>query len=133
VTLVGLTPGSSDRDGFCTSKPTKSYLAGLGDPYFWSPRKLRAYAISLLAGDIAERLIYRSRKYGAGSDHGKVVDLALAVAADSPDPLVSKWVAECEILVEQNRAAIGQVAEALLASDRLSLTGREIRDLMAGA
>lgn len=128
VDRVELTPGDAVRQGACIGFKDRGENAALG-PSYWSKRKLRAEAIATLAGDIAERRLDPSRRFGGHGDYDLVAGLLISVtrSPEAAGKQCAKWAAACEALVAEHWAAIGAVADALLAADTLRLSGWDVR------
>jgi hypothetical protein len=118
VRRVRLTPGHPTRDGRC------EYRVGPGN---------LAAVVGLLAGGEARVMVTGHRRdLRAGEDYREAARLA-AAAAGSPaeaDGLMRRLRWEAEDLVVANRRAVAGVAAALLASDTLTLTGREVKAIV---
>jgi hypothetical protein len=118
---VRLTPGHPTRKAVCDHRPTR----GGG----------RARVVGLLASWEARILVTgHGRSFRAEDDYQQAVKLAHAAAgsADEAAALLRALRAEAERLVLANRRAIYRVAEALMASDDLRLTGRQVAAIAAG-
>lgn len=129
VRQVRLTPGNADRLGVCEGFPDRGEFRELG-PSYWSPRKVRAQVLVLLAGDIAEKRFDRTRRFGGHGDYDLVCDIIFSAfgSGDASDRC-RRWADDCDRLVTKHLPQIRAVAEALLASDSLALTGRQIREI----
>ena len=132
VRFVELTPGHPDHSGMCTGYVSREEYYGLG-PSYWSDKLRWRTAVELYAGAVAERAFTGKLNHVvASSDYRAADDILLAippgdVGSEAADRLQRDGRAAAVELVQANRPAIEAIVEALLASDTLSLNGRQIR------
>lgn len=135
VRRVALTPELSDRLGVCEGYRSRAASADLGWG-FWPARRLRAEIVIRLAGDEGQRLYLGRRDHvGASLDYADAADMAFALAggdAGKAQAALRRCERRAEALIAGRRGAVRRVAEALLAADTLSLTGRQVVAIVGG-
>lgn len=137
VREVRLTPDHSTQSGRCEYYPTRRVRGR--NPNRHIQRENRAEIVALLAGCEARVLFDGHRRGLRESDDYQSADKLAAFlidlgdqSEDQADTMLRHLRWEAEDLVLGNRRAIAAVADALLASDTLTLPGRQVKAIVAG-